>query len=325
MSCLRAARIAVTSTLIFFSASAAVGQTHDSRYTQTPSGAAVEEVLVTGEHPGPGMWRVMHGDNTLWILGTHAPLPARLTWRSDEVEFAISEAQQVLGSYSASFTLRGGNPLAMQGKPLRRLLPRRTYARWQALKRKYIGKSDEIERALPVTAALVLRSNALQLSGLTSSDAVLKEVMRLAQSYHVPVTNDHQVTKTIDELPNDAAAERVGVAFLTETIDNLENDVRTARARANAWATGDIEALRAQAAADEHAADLYANSWPYLGAAELEALARETDSRWLNAAEQALRRNQSTVAILPIFMLLQSDGLLARLRERGFEVIEPTQ
>jgi hypothetical protein len=154
---------------------------------------------------------------------------------------------------------------------------------------------------------------------------VLKEVIRLARSYQVPVTTDHQVTRVIDDLPNDAAAERVGVAFLTQTIENLESDVRTARTRANAWATGDVEALRAQAAVDKHAADLYANSWPYLDAAELAVLAQETDARWLNAAEQALRRNRTTVATLPIFMLLRSDGLLAQVRARGFEVIEPTR
>lgn len=284
----------------------------------------LEEVLVTGEHPGPGMWQVIHGDHTLWILGTHAPLPARLIWRSEEVEIAISEAQQVLGSYSASFTLRGGNPLAAQGKPLRRVLQPRAYSQWRTLKRKYIGDDAQIDRALPVTAALVLRSNALQQGGLTNADAVVKEIYRLARDYQVPVTNDHQVTKIIDNLPNDARAERRGVEFLTQTMLNLENEVRTARERANAWAIGDINALRAQAALDERAADLYAHSWPYLAPEELEALARETDARWLAAAERALRRNQTTVATLPIFMLLQPDGLLARLRERGFEIIEPT-
>ncbi len=310
---------------LMLSGASAMGQAADPRHSQTPEGAPVEEVLVTGEHPGPGMWQVVHGDNTLWILGTHAPLPARLTWRSAEVEFAISEAQQVLGGYSASFTLRGANPLAMQGRPLRRLLSRRAYAQWRQLKREYIGDNDEIERALPVTAALVLRSSALQQAGLTSADAVLKEIARLARAYQVPVTTDHQVTKVVGAVPNDAAAERVGVAFLTQTIANVESDVRTARVRANAWATGDIDALRAQAAADERAADLYANSWPYLDATELAALERETDARWLAAAEHALRRNRTTVATLPIFMLLRADGLLARLRERGFEVIEPAR
>lgn len=295
-------------------------QTSTSR---AAAGGPLEEVLVTGEHPGPGMWQILHGEHTLWILGTHAPLPGRLIWRSEEVEIAISEAQQVLGSYAASFALRRGNPLAMQSRPLRRVLSRRVYSQWRSLKRKYIGDNDEVERALPVTAALVLRSSAFQQTGLTNADSVLKEIHRLARAYQVPVTNDHQVTKVVDAMPVDTNAERRGAAFLAQTMVNLENDLRMARARANAWAVGDIDALRAQAALDERAADLYANSWPYLAPQELDALARETDERWLDAAERALRRNHTTVATLPIFMLLQPDGLLARLRERGFEVIEP--
>jgi uncharacterized protein YbaP (TraB family) len=298
-------------------------QNANQRWVQTPAGRAVEEVLVTGEHPGPGMWEVRRGDNSLWILGTHSPLPQRLIWRSQDVEFAVSEAQQVLGIYSASFVLRGANPLAAKGKPLRRLLPRRAYSQWQALKKKYIGRNDEIETMLPVTAALLLRSNAFARAGLANADGVLNELYKMANAYHVPVTNGHQVTKLISGLPVDDKAERRGVQFLITTMTQLENDLRAARVRANAWAIGDIGALRAQAAADTTTAQLYASSWPYLDDAELAALTAETDARWLSAAETALRRNRTTVATLPIFMLLRPDGLLASMRARGFEVVEP--
>jgi len=302
---------------------AEAAQSDARRFTETPAGNQVEEVLVTGEHPGPGMWKVTKGEHSLWILGTHSPLPQRLIWRSQDVEFAISEAQQVLGSYSASFTTRGGNPLAMKGKPLRRLLPRRAYAQWQALKKKYIGRNDEIDNALPVTAALVLRSNAFASAGLANADAVQHELQRMANAYQVPVTTTHQVTKVVDGMPADAAAERKGIDFLIATMNTLESDVRAARARANAWAIGDIDALRAQASADTTTAQLYARSWPYLTDQELASLSQETDQRWLDAATRALQRNQTTVATLPIFMLLRADGLLAQLRARGFEIIEP--
>lgn len=294
------------------------------RRDRTPP-SAVEEVLVTGEHPGPGMWRVVHEGHALWILGTHAPLPQRLRWRSQEVEIAISEAQQVLGSYSAFFVVRGQNPLAARGKPLRRLLSRREYAQWRALKRKYIGEHPEIETALPVTAALVLRSNAFARAGLVNAEVIVAEVQRLADAYRVPVTTDHQVTKIIESVPQGIHAQRRGVAFLVQTMKNLEADVATARARANAWAVGDIEALRARAAADTTTAQLYASSWPYLTEAELTELVAETERRWLDAAERALRSHETTVATLPIFMLLRPGGLLDALRARGFEVIEPME
>jgi len=314
-------RICAVFAALFTSASFA--QAPDQRWTRPQSGATIEEVLVTGEHPGPSMWRVTNGENVLWILGTHAPLPEAMRWRSQEVELAISEAQQVLANYSASIAMRGGNPLATEGKPLRRLLTRKQYAQWRTMKLKYIGPNDAIERALPVTAALVLRSNALDRAGLTSADSIWREIARLAGEYHVPVTTAHQVTRVVDEVRSDVAAEGAGVKFLVETMANLESDIRAARMRANAWAVGDIEALRMQAAADKDIAQLYASSWPFLSEADVQALTRETDLRWVDAADEALRSNRTTVATLPIFLLLRSDGLLSALRARGFEVEAP--
>jgi hypothetical protein len=316
-TCLSALALALT-LLVAAAASAESGR------TLTDQGVSVEEVLVTGEHPGPGLWKVSHGENSLWILGTHAPLPNRLVWRSQEVELVISEAQQVLGNYSASFAVAGANPFASKGASLRRLLPRKVYAQWTTLKAKYLGPSKEIETAWPVTAALLLRSGAYARAGLTSADPVWSEIHALANAYHVPVTTDHQVHKVIDSSELEGArARRIGVDYLTTTITSLESDLRQARANANAWATGDLAALNAQADTDRSAAFLYASSWPFFQGEELAALMAETDRRWLAAAEGALQRNRTTFAALPVFLLLRSDGLLDALRAKGFDVDEP--
>lgn len=289
--------------------------------------APIEEVLVVGEHPGPGLWKVTKGENTLWILGTHAPLPQRLTWRSHQVEWVMTEAQQVIGPYTASLSLRGGNPLAVKGPPLRKLLTSRQYAQWKALKKKYLGDDDEVERALPVAAALMLRSAAFARTGLTSADTTWRQIYSLAERYDVPVTATHQVDKAIDwDARRDAArTQRVGVEFLLKTMNTLESDVRAARLQANAWASGDIDALRARAASDLSLADLYASSWPFLSEEELRSLQTATDTRWLVAAERALKRNRTTFAALPIYLLLNEDGLPSSLRALGYEVEAPAQ
>ena len=48
----------------------------------------LEPVLVTGEQPGPGLWKVSKGDHVLWILGAQYPLPKKMLWRGREVEHA---------------------------------------------------------------------------------------------------------------------------------------------------------------------------------------------------------------------------------------------
>jgi hypothetical protein len=45
----------------------------------------MDAVVVAGVQPGPGLWKVRHGDHLLYILGTQSPLPKNMTWRSDDV------------------------------------------------------------------------------------------------------------------------------------------------------------------------------------------------------------------------------------------------
>lgn len=108
-----------------------------------PEPAVLEEVLVTGEQPGPGLWRITKDDRTLWILGAYGPLPKEMTWRSREVESIVAESQRVvrwvqwdtdvdvgffagLAALPHMFTA-GNNP---DGATLKDVLPADTYEQW---------------------------------------------------------------------------------------------------------------------------------------------------------------------------------------------------
>src|SRR5262245_22975728 len=60
----------------------------------------MEEVVVTGEFPGPGMWKVTRADDpaghVLWIVGDPPPLPKRMKWKSRAVESVAISAQEIL-------------------------------------------------------------------------------------------------------------------------------------------------------------------------------------------------------------------------------------
>src|SRR5690242_8623754 len=62
----------------------------------------MDEVVVSGEQPGPGLWKVSKGTHTLWILGTLTPLPQKMTWRSREVENVVAKSNEVIGQESVS-------------------------------------------------------------------------------------------------------------------------------------------------------------------------------------------------------------------------------
>jgi hypothetical protein len=283
----------------------------------------VETVLVTGEQPGPSLWEVTDGEHSLWLLASYAPLPSGLQWKSNEVAAIIAQAQEVIGPYQASFEVSDSDTLRAKKSRLKRVLPRKEYARWRALKKQYIGDVDT-EELLPAYAAMLLRVSALQRSGLVYTDDLWRTIYTLAHRHGVPVSIAHQVKIPVTASDRSAKnQQRIGVDYLIETMDRLENELRNARIHANAWATGDIEALRELAASDQEYAALNAHSWPFLQGDELQAALARTDENWIEAADAALKRNVTTFAVLPAYLVFQEDGPLAALRSKGYVVIEP--
>jgi len=61
-----------------------------------PPAQPLDEIVVTSERTGPGMWHVHRGAANLWILGSISPLPRDMTWRSKQTEFVLESSSQVL-------------------------------------------------------------------------------------------------------------------------------------------------------------------------------------------------------------------------------------
>ncbi len=65
-----------------------------------PESVASEEVVVSGEQPGPGLWKVTHGTYVLWILGTVSPLPKNLQWQPRELESVVARSKIIITGQS---------------------------------------------------------------------------------------------------------------------------------------------------------------------------------------------------------------------------------
>ena len=293
-------------------------------HAQDDPAARLEEVLVVGEHPGPGLWKVSKRSHVLFVLGTHAPLPKDLVWRSKEVEAAIARSNEILGVYSVS--LRVDQEAAFQSRrgKLKEVLPPRMYAQWRGLRDQHIGDDKEADRLLPAAAALLLQARAYEHSGLTYSDAVWRKIYQFAGEHRVPVWPQNYDTRLVaGEWRRTASAQKNGCRYLAETMDRLSSDIRDARARANAWATGDLAALKELVETDASYARSLAYSWPFLSDEEVQRLRTEAENKLLTAIERAVNRNETTFAALPMHLLLGKDGVLARLRASGYAIDEP--
>ncbi len=308
--------------------------------TGAPPIRDMETLVVHGVQPGPGLWKVSKDDHVLWILGTASPLPNRIQWQSGEVEAIVARSQQVLLPPSLSFNADVGffgmlalAPTAWKamrnedGAKLDDVLTPALYARWQVQKRLYLGRDGGVERKRPMLAAQELYAAAIKSAGLGQKPVVWPVVQKAAKA--AGITPTPTTLKLTIEDPKAAIREfRAGgfddAACFEQRLASVEHDLPRLVERANAWAVGDIEALRRLPLEDADGACLRAVAESGFarnrGYGDLRERGRQ---HWLAIAEEALRQNRETFAMVPIDGLLAADGYLARLQARGYEVEAP--
>lgn len=303
--------------------------------------AELDTIVVTGEQPGPGLWKVSKGDHVLWVLGVIAPLPKKMEWQSREVEQRISESQALLSRPFVGVKLKSGfwasvallpsmvgirnNP---DDKTLVDVVPADVYAQWQPLKQHYLGRNNKVEDWRPLFAATELYEAAIRKNAMTvQADSVNKSIAKLAKRAGLKPT---AVGVTIEiEASRKTAREFKGsrlddLECFSKTLDRIETDLDNMKLRANAWATGDLESLRALPYEDQYTACTQAilSAAVFRDAGDLKARVK---AAWLEVAAKTLEDHSTSFAVLGMNQVVASDGYLAALREQGMQVLAPDE
>lgn len=297
-------------------------------------------VVVSGRQPGPGLWKVVSEDgHALWVLGTVEPLPRDLQWRSDEVEAVIAQADEVLSAPGVAvywdlgfFSSLALLPSALRvrrnpdGKELEDVLPADLFVRWLAQKERYLGWELSVDRWRPMFAAHKLHEAALKEHGL-GEDVIGPRVRQLVDAAGLeptPVTVRTDIDEPRRLIREYNRTDVNDVACMEGTLRRLEAGIPRLVARANAWATGDIETLRRLPG---HGMDrgcinsvLDSDFAQRHGYAEVD---RKVTSMWLEQAQRALASNEVTFAVLPMDEVLPADGMLAKLVGHGYRLVPP--
>lgn len=300
--------------------------------------AVPEQILVVGQRPGPGLWKISKGDHVMWVFGAYSPLPAKMEWRAHEVETILSQSQEFLAPPSTGISVGYSAMTALpfmvgvknnpDGAKLKDVVPADVYARWLSLKAKYIGENDGIESERPMFASDELFRKGLMHAGLSGNTGIDKKLFSLAKKYNVKTTRTG-MTATIDSPVKTIRAFKKStlndLACFTRTIERLETDLDAMQVRANAWAKGDIAVIeklkfadRDEACAEAVMTSVVADIQPEIRT--MKARARES---WLAAAEKALAANKSTFAMLNMKEVLDPNGLVAQMQARGYTVEKP--
>ncbi len=297
-------------------------------------------VAVSGVQPGPGLWKVSKDGHSMLLLGVISPLPQLMQWRSAEVESAIAGSQQVLqlpdvklkvdvSFFGKLFLLPSAYSARKNdnGATLQQVLPAPLYARWETLKLKYIGKDNGIERWKPIFASQELYKKALKANQLSKTGGVQASIDTLAKKYNVPETSTEY--PLVIEHPRDAikafkASGLDDIACFGRTLDAVEQDMPAMTLRANAWATGDLDALRKLPDSDRRGTCITAvTDADFAHKLGLSDVPAKMQANWLALARAALARNKQSFAMLPIKELLSPDGYLAKLKAEGYRVAAP--
>jgi len=305
-----------------------------------PPLATLETVVVTGIQPGPGLWQIRKGENTLWVMATLSPLPKRIHWEPRELDALVARADRVLGlpgvGVDADIGFFGGLrllPTALRARnnpddqTLADVLSPELYARWQAQKGRYMGRDRGVENRRPVFAAYELMDEALGDLDLKRENIVWDRVERIAKRNDRPIIGVSVRIKVED--PRDALKEFErsaidDVGCMEATLARLETDTANMVERANAWAVGDLQTLEEL----DFDSEIRACALALLGTEALKKrgfddLPQRVVERWVQVAEESLAEHATSVAVADYQVLTNDDGLLAAMRAKGYTIIAP--
>ena len=154
----------------------------------------MEVVLVTGEQPGPGLWKVSSGKHVLWILGEVAPQPRLVTWRSKRFEKLLDQSQQVILDFSGVMWPNQTQENAEarirklpEGQTLKDVVSPEWYARADAARNLY-RTPERIDELRPFYAGRRIMMSALRKLDMEKRFSASFRVQRLAHHAWVGVT-----------------------------------------------------------------------------------------------------------------------------------------
>ena len=306
----------------------------------------MDVVVVSGAHPGPGLWRASKDGHVLYILGTQSPLPRDMQWDAREVREVLAQAGAVLNPPNVSISADVGffrglslAPSALKamknpdGETLGEVLPADVYARWSGLKQRYLGTDRGVEKKRPLIAIYELYKEALKRNRLREGGIVGPVVAQALKERGMKATTT-SIQLKIDD-PREAIADFRKEEFkpqdlqcFVDTLGIIEHGLPQAAARANAWAVGDLEALRSMPIGRPQV-EACLSAWTQTETARkrgLTGIEARVLGAWLAAVDKAVAEHPISFATLPIDALINGQGgYLEALAGRGYVIQAPDE
>ena len=283
----------------------------------------VEEVEVIGRLPGPALWRVSTPTSQIWLFALPGSgLPRGFKWNDARVAKALDGARELVLPPVASggfgdlmaLLLDPGHIIHLPlGQTVRSNLPADLRARWEDAARTVGQDAAHYDHWRPVIAALALMLDADKKARLDPSGG-RAQLMALSRTLHVkgrPVAGYRamDLIKGLADTPE--AASQACLRLAVDTAQTTQDDTLKA---AEAWARGDIDAVRAR---NDRSAEC-------LGAVpEVVRLRDRVAADSAKNLKEELGKPGKAVVAADLDTLTRKGGLLDQLKAEGLEVIGP--
>ncbi len=269
------------------------------------------QALASAEHPA--LWRVDHGDSTLYLFGTVHFMPQGYYPLHPVIEDALASSDTLVLEFDLSkiderdvqqLTLQQG--LARDGRRLSTILDR---AQWAALKQvvESLGLQPALFDAMqPWLAALTLTAVSYGRAGLTPEQGVDTYLLeRAGEDARVLGLEDlESQLRLFTDLSEDMQVE-----LLMQTVEQLPETERLVMAALEAWEKGDVDTLGAfLVRMYKEEPDLY------------DALITRRHAVWLPQLRDLLDEPGTHFIAVGALHLTGDDSVIRGLEKEGYEV-----
>lgn len=280
---------------------------------------AVEEVVVTARRSGAPMWTIRTPNGVILLVGEIANVPKSTSWQPESLEAATRRAQHVILGTRAKVSPGDILRIIFKGGKLTKLPKDRVaadyldagrLARLRALEARY-GQSYDRQNFL--MTAFDLLSKRLAFSKDTTDD-VSDVVRKTARRADIPTEPVGEV-RGEDMLDNlFEAPPQTHIPCLDAAMSAAEAGRDIVSERGRAWAAFQVPQVMANPLETA-----LGRCWPWTG----DSFGPALRGQWVDAIGKAVARPGVTLAVVPLRVLAEEDGVLDRLERRGLPIKGP--
>ena len=276
-------------------------------------------IVVTAQRSGAPMWTIDTPTGTIILVGEIRAIPKTTPWQPDRLKDATAQASRVI---------LGARPKISPGDIFRLMfsggkftkLPDKTVAseyltqeQWTRLERLGTAHEEDYARQSFLMTSFQMLRKELRFNRDTADDAsdVVKEA---AEDAKVPITRAATLRgeDIIDNLAD--APPTAHVPCLAAAMDAVEAGPDIVEQRGADWRRFDIPAVMANPLESA-----LGQCWPWAD----ETLGSELRTIWVDNITAAQSQSGVTLAVVPLRVLAERDGVLDRLSAQGLDISGP--